>query len=373
MSEQRALMNAILERPDDDLPRLVYADYLDETGGADRAEFIRVQLQLAKLDRGDERVADLSRREHELLQIGFGGYVPGVRGIQTFRRGFVESLDTTAERLIQAPKTLLLLAPIRELRIRNADNALDDLAKVPGLDRIESLDLRNNSFGTQDRVARFFDAAPLRSMSRLNLANNQLWSDNVERLVGCRWAPQLRSLDLSGNAIGDTGATVLARAESLRGLNTLILRSEGLDWRDRIQTSGARTLGLSQTLNELRNFDISGHLIGAEGLAYLVEFDLLPALESVDASANRIEFDPVSVANQAYLRAKRDRMRIWNLSSSSISLLAAEAFATWPQLETLDRLILEQCDWEPGAREVLAASPWAHKIRMGNPASGEQA
>ena len=66
-------------------------------------------------------------------------------------------------------------------------------------------------------------------------------------------------------------------------------------------------------------------------------------------------------------------MRIWDLSISTIGRRTAEQFATWPQLETLEELILEQCEWEPGARELLSESPWAYKIRLGNPASGELA
>jgi len=38
---ERSLLDAVLENPDDDLPRLVYADYLDEHGDPKRAEFIR--------------------------------------------------------------------------------------------------------------------------------------------------------------------------------------------------------------------------------------------------------------------------------------------------------------------------------------------
>jgi uncharacterized protein (TIGR02996 family) len=38
-----ALFREVLERPEDDRPRLVYADWLDENGEADRAEFIRIQ------------------------------------------------------------------------------------------------------------------------------------------------------------------------------------------------------------------------------------------------------------------------------------------------------------------------------------------
>lgn len=44
-----ALLRTILERPDDDAPRLVYADWLEENGQQNRAEFIRLQLWSAAM------------------------------------------------------------------------------------------------------------------------------------------------------------------------------------------------------------------------------------------------------------------------------------------------------------------------------------
>ena len=373
MPEHAAFLNAILERPDDDLPRLVYADYLDESGFAERAEFIRVQIELARLEPTDDRFAGLTRREAELLREGVGWYVPGVRGVQTFRRGFVESLDTTAERLIHAPRPLLLLAPIRELRIRNADNAVAELARVPGLDRIETLDLRNNSFGTGDRLARFLELAPLRNVTGLLLLNNQLWRDDVEVLANSERAAQLVSLDLSGNAIGNAGAGVLARADRLFGLRILILRSDELDFRDRIALDGARALAESQTLGQLRTLDIGGHLLGEAGIAEFANAPDLQNLEWIDASFNRIGHGDDPDLAGLLSTPSRARLKVWNFAGSRIGLRAAEGIAVWDQLETLGELILEHCEWQPGARELLASSPWAYKIRMGNPVSGELA
>ena len=41
MSDNEAFVRAIAEHPDDDAPRLVYADWLEEHGQPERAEFIR--------------------------------------------------------------------------------------------------------------------------------------------------------------------------------------------------------------------------------------------------------------------------------------------------------------------------------------------
>src|SRR5215207_1617840 len=57
--------------PDDDTPRLVLADWLEEHGDrhtAARAEFIRVQIELARLPDEDPRREALTRRQDELLK-----------------------------------------------------------------------------------------------------------------------------------------------------------------------------------------------------------------------------------------------------------------------------------------------------------------
>lgn len=48
MTEEQALLAAVVATPDDDLPRLVLADWLDEHGQEERAEFIRVQIAVER-------------------------------------------------------------------------------------------------------------------------------------------------------------------------------------------------------------------------------------------------------------------------------------------------------------------------------------
>jgi len=111
-----ALLRCVLERPDDDGPRLVYADALMESsaGGHDRGEFIRIGCRIAKLERytvGDEimELASLRQREQEILQPnGFALAFPchewagtavlacvnhyPTAGRYEWRRGFVEEI-----------------------------------------------------------------------------------------------------------------------------------------------------------------------------------------------------------------------------------------------------------------------------------------
>src|ERR1700682_1902421 len=47
MVDSEAFLATILEHPDADAPRLVFADWLEEQGETNRAEFIRVQIELS--------------------------------------------------------------------------------------------------------------------------------------------------------------------------------------------------------------------------------------------------------------------------------------------------------------------------------------
>lgn len=81
-TDELALLAAVLAAPDNDLPRKILADYWQEHGQEERAEFVRVQCELAGLP-GDpstphpldnlvelERKRHLRRRERELLSWG---------------------------------------------------------------------------------------------------------------------------------------------------------------------------------------------------------------------------------------------------------------------------------------------------------------
>ncbi len=69
-SVRAAFLDAIREAPDDDAPRLIYADWLDDHGGpADvaRAALIRVQCRLASLPPDDPARAPLVEQEGALI------------------------------------------------------------------------------------------------------------------------------------------------------------------------------------------------------------------------------------------------------------------------------------------------------------------
>lgn len=66
MDEEQALLRAIIADRDDDTVRLAYADWLDEHDQPERAAFIRVQIELARVALSEPR-GPLEERERELF------------------------------------------------------------------------------------------------------------------------------------------------------------------------------------------------------------------------------------------------------------------------------------------------------------------
>ncbi|MCE9562679.1 MAG: TIGR02996 domain-containing protein [Planctomycetes bacterium] len=67
MSDEKALLSAIWEHPHEDTPRLVYADWLQENGQPERAEFIRVQIDASLRSARDPMALKGAQRARELL------------------------------------------------------------------------------------------------------------------------------------------------------------------------------------------------------------------------------------------------------------------------------------------------------------------
>ena len=55
MTDRDALLRAICANPEDDAPRLIYADWLDEHGDPLQAEFIRLQIGQHQSDETNTR------------------------------------------------------------------------------------------------------------------------------------------------------------------------------------------------------------------------------------------------------------------------------------------------------------------------------
>src|SRR5437762_14204641 len=112
------LLETILDNPRDDGPRMVYADWLEERGDQ-RGEFIRVQLELARLMAADTKRERLADRDSELLSRHgeeWRAEIPEwARQGCEFRRGFVTEVNVWMPWQRDYGPALSLLAPVEQV------------------------------------------------------------------------------------------------------------------------------------------------------------------------------------------------------------------------------------------------------------------
>jgi uncharacterized protein (TIGR02996 family) len=145
MTDEDAFLNAILAAPDDDLVRLVFADWLEERAGpgdGNRAEFIRLslavphtvfwQLHSEAISPDDSSAVD---HAHALCQVHWTDWTQSLRDRVAgsplhrwlgkpdcrwgYRRGFVANFEGTLQVVLDAWDDLFKLGPIEDLRVHN--------------------------------------------------------------------------------------------------------------------------------------------------------------------------------------------------------------------------------------------------------------
>src|SRR5688572_26734802 len=103
MKSDPGFLSEIVEHPDDDMPRLVYADWLDDHDEPERAEFIRVQIEIARGVGRAVRLRRLRERERRLLWSNESTWTAPLHGKvrrARFSRGFPECVTLTVENFL---------------------------------------------------------------------------------------------------------------------------------------------------------------------------------------------------------------------------------------------------------------------------------
>ena len=182
MPQTPALLQAVLNDPDNDALRLHLADYWAQTpsGEASRVELIRAQIALEFVANEDRAWLELIRRERELLQANQATWErplrnairPSIRnpgqwlrsqlfgtgGTWGFRRGFIEQVLASASGFLQEDIQLFELTPLREVLLTNASTMIPELVNEPRLDRLKSLHLVSDAEFDED-MALLMDSA----------------------------------------------------------------------------------------------------------------------------------------------------------------------------------------------------------------------
>jgi uncharacterized protein (TIGR02996 family) len=238
MTERDALLRAVCENPDDDTPRLVFADWLQENGDETRAEFIRLHLPLAERERFyDWSLSDDGARRARELEKEHGerwlADVPKICGI-TWKmwRGFPGWVIAGG------------WGPLRQL-----------IPKVAGRWPVEHLTLLNLTRSGADRLA---GDAFLSRIRFLRLC----WFKTIPTLAALLQSPHMRSVRyfcLRHADIGDAGAWHVANCPNLTGLKYLNLAC------CRIGDAGVRAMIRSPYLKTIELIDFERN-IHSEGL-----------------------------------------------------------------------------------------------------------
>lgn len=235
MDAGTALLEEILARPEDDVPRLVYADWLDEHGGpADqaRAEFIRLQIALASLPPAAEQRPLLEAQERRLRKRFERQWLGPLREqVQAwgFTRGFVAHLAIDAACLLTMHDTIARTHPVVSLRLTFVRDRLllARLANLPFLDRVSALDLSNN-YLDRNAVAALLDSAYLRGLHTLGFNDNPYGYDAVSAVARSPELTGLSVLEMRRNNLTDATGMVLADSPYLTGLTRLDLRGNSI-------------------------------------------------------------------------------------------------------------------------------------------------
>jgi uncharacterized protein (TIGR02996 family) len=338
MTDADAFLAAIMANPSDDLPRLVFADWLDEHGDPARAEFIRLQIAVAHGDgSGFARSEELRLANEERWRIA------GIHGGQYFRRGFVESLRMAAEEFVTHAERIGRSAPVTALRLSVAAGFTEDLEAVPWLPRLEELDLSGN-LGVANWLDRFLTTVPLPNLRTLNLSNNGFFAETVPVIAAhARGYPHLERLNLSANRISDDGVGALAESPSFAGLTELVVRCEGLQYDESIHASGAAALAGSRHLTRLRYLDLAGHYIGDGGLGAIARSPNTRSLEHLDVSHNDIGTLGDSGVEALVESPYFEKLKVLNLSRNKIERGGMEALLYWPRLRQIETINLTGC------------------------------
>ena len=267
--EEAALLRAIRDTPDDDLPRLALADWLDENGVPERAEFLRTQVELARLPHDDPRRSELEDREHDLLaenEAHWLGDLAAADGLHEweFERGFLTEIAATPFCLAEHAPAVFATNPVRRWRVMSSELDMGQDLIAAGrsnwIRRLEALDLAG-WFESIGEMERFLTRSDIGGLRELDLTRRYGLNDLPEILARSPFREGLKVLRVGGR-YGDD-APPLDAHEFVRCVQPARL-TEFSAVGTMMTADDLRTLLASACFSELTDLGVSDNDLGAD-------------------------------------------------------------------------------------------------------------
>lgn len=332
MYRNEDFLEAIRQRPFDDLPRLVFADWLEEQQNP-WSKFIRLQCRLAKLKRRSKTRSKLASLERKLLNRYAGQWLGELGDFPIyhyrFKRGMLEELGIDAADYLEHAAKLHRAAPtLACLWLLEPNGVIDQIARCVWLNRIRAL----------------------------KLSHNYLADQHLCLLMASRRWDQLRSLDLSHNRLTSVGLEAIVWAKDLRNLRWLSL------WENRIQHRAIELLAYARNLGKLKSLNLSANELSAPCLEPLSRANRspFPRLKRLQLSRNQLGDEGVrTLGYTPWLHP----VRRLNLSENEITSAGAAMLAGSPFVEHVRWLQLDLNQIDDEGAERLANSPYLKNLK----------
>jgi uncharacterized protein (TIGR02996 family) len=297
-----ALLRACRDRPHENMPRLVLADWLEENG--DEAERGLGELIRLGCERHDRVWRDLdddysllypTGQEKQLMaahcQAWLGQLADYGCGWSVDRGLFeVNCLASNLEDL-PAPDLAEGWHWVYQLTVPRARRNVTAIAASPVVGQVGWLDLSGESLQSQG-WRQLADSAYLNGVTGLVLHRCKIGRNELKEVLRCSEWRGLRHLDLTGNIIDSDALGHLLAWPGLPRLQTLVLAG------NRIGNVGLQMLGACRALTGLEVLDLSGALFGMAGIVELSASPHLPSLRRLDARPE-LAWQPAGEAEEA--------------------------------------------------------------------------
>lgn len=277
MSRESDALAEVLAAPDDDVPRMAYADLLVAKGDL-RGEFIRTQCALSNGDVEYLEKKELRERATALLTANekawraAAGLADGVE--VEWRRGFIDTVSLTGEQFAgELGAKLFESEPVRHAKLRiNSARVAKKVASAPQIARISALTI----YGTvaSDGVAALLEA-PLHALRGLNVGSC-VDGEGLALVLQCDALAGLERLSLSGSELQGAFDEHLPEGCALLALQTLFAARCSLDDDDLVR------LADSPLLSQLVTLCITNNDYGIVGLRALANSPNSATLQSAE-------------------------------------------------------------------------------------------